>query len=211
MKGAPPGVPFRVTVPAMRAIATAALLLAVLTAACGSGSSTSATKSSTTTVATSEPSSSSTQTTTPATTGSSKTPVSVPATQPTAHLVAVRADRQATVDRVVFEFSDRVPGYKVAYGNKPIVGTSGKEVPLGGAAALVVHMQAATSFNVDTGQPTYTGPQRLQPADTRAVKDVAQVEDFEGVLTWAAGLNTDLPFRVSTLTSPPRLVVDIPS
>ena len=111
----------------------------------------------------------------------------------------------------MFEFSDRVPGYKVAYGNKPIVGTSGKEVPLAGTAALVVHMQAATSFNLDTGQPTYTGPQHVRPTGTRAVDEVAQVEDFEGVLSWAAGLNAQLPFRVSTLTSPPRLVIDIPS
>jgi hypothetical protein len=195
----------------MRALATAALLLTVLTA-CGSGSSsTSATKSSTSTSATGATSSSSPTETTTKATGGATTPVSVAPTQPTAHLVAVRAARQDTVDRVVFEFSDRVPGYKIAYGKKPIVGTSGKEVPLAGTAALVVHMQAATGFNLDTGQPTYTGPQHVQPAGTRAVDEVAQVEDFEGVLTWAVGLNAELAFRVSALTSPPRLVIDIAS
>jgi len=193
----------------MRALATAALLLIVLTACGGGSTKTSATKS-TTSTAVGASSSSSPETTTKST-GGSTTPVSVAATHPTAHLVAVRAARQDTVDRVVFEFSDQVPGYKVAYGKKPIVGTSGKEVPLAGAAALVVHMEAATGFNLDTGKPTYSGPQRLQPAGTRAVDDVAQVEDFEGVLSWALGVNAEIPFRVSTLTAPPRLVIDLPS
>jgi hypothetical protein len=193
----------------MRALATAALLLIVLTACGGGSTKTSATKSTTSTAA--GASSSSSPETTTKSTGGSTTPVSVAATHPTAHLVAVRAARQDTVDRVVFEFSEQVPGYKVASGKKPIVGTSGKEVPLAGAAALVVHMEAATGFNLDTGKPTYSGPQRLQPAGTRAVDDVAQVEDFEGVLSWAVGVNAEIPFRVSTLTAPPRLVIDLPS
>src|SRR3954454_7139425 len=142
----------------MRAFATAALLLIVLTACGGGSTKTSATNSTTSAAA---GSSSSAPETTTKSTGGSTTPVSVAATHPPAHLVAVRAARQDTVDRVVFEFSDQVPGYKVAYGKKPIVGTSGKEVPLAGAAALVVHMEAATGFNLDTGKPTYTGPQRL--------------------------------------------------
>jgi hypothetical protein len=194
----------------MRALATAALLLIVLTACGGDSTKTSATKS-TTTAAAESSSSASPPETTAKSTGGSTTPVSVAATHPTAHLVAVRAARQDTVDRVVFEFADQVPGYKVAYGNKPIVGTSGKQVPLAGAAALVVHMEAATGFNLDTGKPTYSGPQRLPPAGTRAVDDVAQVEDFEGVLSWALGVNAEIPFHVSTLTAPPRLVIDLPS
>jgi len=72
-------------------------------------------------------------------------------------------------------------------------------------------MQQATGFNLDSGKPTYTGPTRVQPAGTRAVGEVAQVEDFEAVLNWALGVQGALPFRVSTLTSPPRLVIDIPS
>jgi hypothetical protein len=194
----------------MRALATAALLLIVLTACGGGSTSTSATKSTTTTAAAGTSSSSSSETTTKST-GGSTTPVSVAATHPTAHLVAVRAARQDTVDRVVFEFSDQVPGYKVAYSKKPIVSTSDKEVPLAGTAALVVRMEAATGFNLDTGKPTYSGPQHLQPSGTRAVDEVAQVEDFEAVLTWAVGLNAEIPFRVSTLTAPPRLVIDLPS
>ena len=137
--------------------------------------------------------------------------MSVAPTNPTSHLVAVRVARQEGADRVVFEFSEPVPGYRVAYMPKPIVGTSGKELPLAGSAALVVHMEQGSGFNLDTGTPTYSGPQRLAAPGTRAVTEVAQVEDFEAALNWAIGLNGEVPFRVSTLASPPRIVVDIPS
>jgi hypothetical protein len=34
------------------------------------------------------------------------------------------------------------------------------------------------------------------------------VGGFEGVLTWAVGLQDPVDFRVTTLQSPPRLVID---
>ena len=113
------------------------LLLAALAAACGSSDNKSS-SSTITTTSSSTPGTSTSETATTTQAGGSTTPVSVAVTHPAAHLVAVRAARQETVDRVVFEFSDRVPGYKVAYTNKPIMGTSGKEIPLGGSAALLV-------------------------------------------------------------------------
>jgi hypothetical protein len=126
--------------------------------------------------------------------------------------VAVRSARQQTVDRVAFEFTEQVPGYKVSYSPKPIVGTSGKEVTVAGSAALVVRMEHASGVDLNTGfKQTYTGPTRIEPAGTRLVKEVVQVEDFEGVLSWVIGLDAQAPFRVSTLTSPPRLVIDVAS
>jgi hypothetical protein len=189
---------------------TGAVVVLTLTAACGTSSKKSSTSA--TTAGSSSPRSTvETGTTTRSATGGSTTPVSVPVTHPAAHLVAVRAARQDTVDRVVFEFTEQVPGYKVAYSAKPIMGTSGKEVALAGSAALVVRMEQASGFNQNTAQQTYNGPKQLQPAGTRAVKEVAQVEDFEAVLSWGIGVTSEAPFRVSTLTSPPRLVIDIPS
>jgi len=196
----------------MRSVIAAGALLLLLVG-CGSGGSSKS--ASTTAPSTTATSSSSSATSPEATlrpaTGGSTTPVSVAPTQPAAHLVAVRAARQDTVDRVVFEFSDRVPGYRVSYVQKPIRGTSGQEVPLSENFVLEFHMQQATGFNQDTGQPTYTGPKQLQPAGTRAVGELKQVEDFEAVLTWVAGLKAQVPFRVSTLSSPPRLVIDLAS
>jgi len=197
----------------MRAAAVT-VVCAVVLGACGGGGRSATSASSTTSVSAGASTSSSASTSAPtagAATGASTTPVSAAPTHPTAHLVAVRAARQQTVDRVVFEFSERVPGYKVSYVKKPIVQTSGREVPISANFVLEVRMEQASGFNQDTGQPTYTGGTPIRPAGTRAVGEVAQVEDFEGVLTWVAGLNADGPFRVSTLSAPPRLVIDLPS
>jgi hypothetical protein len=196
----------------MRSVVAAAGVLLLTLVACGGGSSSkSASTTASSTTATSSSSSTSPEATLRPATGGSTTAVSVAPTQPAAHLVAVRAARQDTVDRVVFEFSDRVPGYRVSYVQKPIRGTSGQEVPLSENFILEFHMQQASGFNQDTGQPTYTGPKQVQPAGTRALGELKQVEDFEAVLTWVAGLKTQVPFRVSTLSSPPRLVIDLPS
>jgi hypothetical protein len=156
--------------------------------------------------------STSTSVATTPTTSAATTPVSVAPTRPAAHLVAVRVARQQGADRIVFEFSERVPGYKVGYSPKPVVGTSSKELPLAGSAALVVRMEQASGVDLSAGfRQTYSGPNRVAAAGTQQVLEVAQVEDFEAVLTWAAGLKADAPFRVLVLDGPPRLVIDVSS
>ena len=111
---------------------------------------------------------------------------------------------------MVFEFAERLPGYKVAYASKPIIGTSGKETPLAGTAALVVRMEQASGVDLSTGlKEIYQGPNRVAAAGTQQVLEVAQVEDFEGVLTWATGLKAQAPFTVRALDAPPRLVIDV--
>ena len=193
----------------MRALVVAVVLTMAL-AACG-GSASKTTRTSGTTAGGADTSTSTPSSTPAGGTGMPTSPVSVAPTHPTAHLVAVRAARQATVDRVVFEFTERVPGYAVSYSSEPLADTSGKRVALAGAAVLVVRMQAASGFNLDTGKPTYTGPKQVEAAGTQAVQQVAQIDDFEGVLRWAIGLRGQVGFQVSTLTSPPRLVIDVPS
>ena len=129
--------------------------------------------------------------------------MSVPARHPSAQLTAVRVAAQAGADRVVFEFRDQVPGYRVSYASGPVMNTEGREVPVAGQARLVVHLEAAT------GAGTYTGPARLAAQGTTEVLELARVEDFEAVLTWVVGLKGQAPFRVTTLSSPPRLVIDV--
>jgi hypothetical protein len=178
----------------------AALALTVL-AACGGGgrkttagsSGTSLTPSSTTP----------TSSTTASALAGSTAAVSVPPRQPAAHLLAVRAARQGSVDRVVFEFREQVPGYRVAYASGPVMNTEGREVPVAGQAKLVVHLEAAT------GADSYTGPARITVQGTTQVLELARVEDFEAVLSWVTGVRTQAPFRVRTLASPPRLVIDV--
>jgi hypothetical protein len=185
-----------------------ALALLFLLASCGGDGGP---KSATTTTRNGSPSST---TAGPATTtreGASTSPVSVPARQPVAHLVAVRAAHQPGSDRVVFEFTEQVPGYKVAYSPRPIVGTSGQEVAVAGGAVLVVRMEQASGADLggDQASATYKGPARFKPTGASAVQELARVEDFEAVLTWAVGVAAEAPYKVSTLSGPPRLVIDV--
>ena len=126
-----------------------------------------------------------------------------------AHLAGVRLAGQDGYDRLVLEFTDRVPGYTV--GDRPLPAhedASGFEIPLPGAGALLqVSMTPATGSGWAGGPSTYSGPSALR-ADTVSVTEVRNAGDFEAVLTWVVGVRTQQPFRVQVLDDPPRLVVD---
>lgn len=138
-------------------------------------------------------------------------PVTVPATnEETALLTDVRAARHEGYDRVVFEFGNVVPGYDVRYVAKPVhADASGLVVPVAGNHVVQVRMENALDADLthESAPPTYTGPQRFSPG-TPEVVELVRAGGFEAVLTWVAGLNDRVDFRVLTLQGPPRLVVD---
>ena len=190
-------------------LAVVAAVAALQVAGCGEDSDTTATTSPTaapTTAATATPEGG--IDTMP---GASTRPVHAPATnEPVALLTDVRAARHEGFDRVVFQFRNALPGYDVRYVSRPIhQDGSGNILPIAGNHVLRVRMENA--LDADLTQPaaplTYLGPQRLKPGTPELV-ELARVGGFEGVLTWAAGLQDRVDFRVTTLTAPPRLVVD---
>jgi hypothetical protein len=131
----------------------------------------------------------------------------------TALLTDVRAARQEGFDRVVFEFANGVPGYDVGYVERPIVADgSGDEVAVEGAAVLRVRMEPALDADLtqESAPRTYTGPNRFSPG-TAAVVELVGAGGFEAVLTWAVGIDGERPFRVTTLSNPPRIVIDVDS
>lgn len=141
----------------------------------------------------------------------STSPVSVPATAERALLTAVRAARHEGYDRVVFEFDGPVPGYQVAYTEEPVTQDgSGLEVEVAGEHVVLVRMENASGADLskEDAPETYTGPKRFDPG-TPEVAELVRVGDFEGILTWAVGLRDRVDFRVSTLSNPSRLVVDV--
>jgi hypothetical protein len=146
--------------------------------------------------------------------GATTTPTSVPPqTGPKAFLTAVRADAHSGYDRVVFEFDGPPPGYDAAYLTGPLQNDdTGAPIPVGGSSVLKLKMASAASADVGvTMRETYTGPKRFKPTGTAAVVELVQVSDFEGSLTWAVGLGREAPFKVQTLSSPSRVVVDFQS
>ena len=178
------------------------MLVSVTVAACASGGNKTTAGSAPETTASSTTSRATSSTTAPPPAGS-KTPVSVAVSHPAAHLVAVRIARQEGFDRVVFEFNDRTPGYRIGYATGSVHNTAGQEVNVAGGAKLVIHLEQAT------GADSYTGPARVTAGGTTQVTELARIEDFEAVLSWVAGVRTEAPFRVTTLASPPRLVIDV--
>ena len=139
--------------------------------------------------------------------------VGSPRSTETALLERVALGRHEGYDRVVFQFRNSVPGYRVEYVEPPLrEDGSGARVNVAGDAFVVVRMEPASGFDlsVPEGELVYTGPRRLSGADagTSVIREVVRTGDFEAVLSWAVGLSDRVDFRVRTLDGPPRLVVD---
>jgi hypothetical protein len=128
-------------------------------------------------------------------------------------LERVAIGRHEGFDRVVFQFRNHVPGYRVEYVEPPLKEDgSGNVVRIEGDAFVVVRMEQASGFDLSTGEGVmvYTGPRRLSGSDagTSVVREVVRTGDFEAVLTWAVGLEERVDFRVRTASAPARLIVD---
>ncbi|OAR24110.1 hypothetical protein A8W25_16780 [Streptomyces sp. ERV7] len=89
------------------------------------------------------------------------------------------------------------------------VGASGesKHVQIPGKSYLYLDIQPAHTVD-DRGTPTFTGP----PSQSFALPSLTGVElmgEWEGHLTAALSLGDYSRYRVFTLTSPNRLVIDV--
>jgi hypothetical protein len=146
--------------------------------------------------------------------GAGTTPVESAANgSETALLDRIAVGRHEGYDRVVFEFKNDLPGYRVEYVEPPLKEDgSGKPVSVQGNAIVVVRMEPASGFDLNTGEGvmTYKGPRRFDgaAAGTSVVQELVRTGDFEAVLSWAIGLSDKVDFRVRTATSPLRLIVD---
>jgi hypothetical protein len=142
--------------------------------------------------------------------GGATAPISGPNASGTANLTNVALDHTDCTDRVVFNFTATTadsPGYKVEYQPGPITqDASGTPVSVAGGGYLVVRFEPAYGFDFNTGQPTYTGPNRLDATGAHYVRDVAKTGDFEAVLTWTIGVDQERPYRVTAQGSTTRTI-----
>ena len=136
-----------------------------------------------------------------------------PASTSTSLLTAVQAAVHDGCDRIVFAFRDGAPpGYDVQYKPGPFTrGESQEPLDVQGAAYLVVRLDKASGLDSSSPMSTasYTGPRVLTGLGLTHAAEVVNAEDFEGVMTWVVGLDSQRPFTVTTLNSPPRVVVDV--
>jgi len=126
-------------------------------------------------------------------------------------LVAIRTGSHAGYDRVVLQFRNALPSWRVGYAGR-VTSESGATVPLEGAAFLFVQVDPAWAHDQNTpaNPPTYTGPRTLTPRHP-TLRQVRWVDEFEGFLTFGIGLQRRVGFRVLELREPPRLAIDVAS
>jgi len=119
----------------------------------------------------------------------------------------VRAGAHQGFDRIVLEFTGTgTPGYVVNYVDEPVLEGSGDVVDLGGSAALDIYASGTTW----PAPGYYDGPTQFTPRDGGEVDDLYVGGTVEGYTQVLAGIDGDpVPLRVSTLTAPSRLVIDL--
>jgi hypothetical protein len=146
--------------------------------------------------------------------GAGTEPVSTPAGEARiALLERVAIGHHEGYDRVVFQFENALPGYRVEYVEPPLhEDGSGGRVAVAGSAFVLVRMEPASGFDLERGEGelVYDGPRRVTGAEAGSsmIREAVRTGDFEAVLSWAVGLDDRVDFRVLTLDGPPRLVVD---
>lgn len=208
--------------PARRAATAGAVaLLATTLTACGGDGEPVATPSpapSTSAATTSAPPATIDATPTPAPTPEPETdlgPFTAPGTELTSDgdasgyvVTAVRTGDHDGYDRVVYELEggQGTPGYRVGYVDQAVEDPSGEVRQVDGDAILQVWL-VGTTYPLETGPQEHT--QDLHPADGD-VEHVVRPLTFEGMTQSFVGVDgTPRPFRVTVLTDPVRVVVDL--
>jgi hypothetical protein len=125
----------------------------------------------------------------------------------------IRTGTQPCSERVVIELqpseiptSAGFPGYFVRYADGPVTESpSDLPVTIEGSEVLLISFGSWMTFE-DSG---YTGPSQIFPTNVSHIKELRLIENFEGMTTWAIGLDAKRSFEVKALENPSRLVIDI--
>ncbi|MCA2206036.1 hypothetical protein [Nocardia rosealba] len=122
----------------------------------------------------------------------------------------VRLGHHPGYDRVVYTLGGTgTPGWQVAYTDNAVQDASGKAVNVAGSSILEVRI-LGSAYPFDSPVPPFAGPDPVTDPSTPRITGVYKSVVYEGVTQSFIGLDADRPgFTVSTLSDPPRLVVDV--
>jgi hypothetical protein len=131
-------------------------------------------------------------------------------------LTAVRVGTHAGYDRVTFEFG-KASGLPVGGAHYEISKTtdltkdgSGEPMQVAGTVHYLILFMDASGFDSSGNQgQTFKGPYELKP-NFKVLAELEQRGDFEGYLSWIAGLKSSSCPQVSQFTNPFRIAVDFP-
>jgi hypothetical protein len=123
-----------------------------------------------------------------------------------AYVSDVRTGTHAGYDRITITFTNELPG---SISLKPqnsatfaSGGGQGGNVTIAGQAGILVTMSSADEHTA------YTGPTDFKTGYA-VLAEARQIQDFEGYVQWALGLQSTACYRAFTLANPTRLVIDI--
>ncbi len=129
----------------------------------------------------------------------------------------IRTGAHPCFERVVIEFGSFdpafpataafAPGYWVRYAERPILQSPiGEPVEVLGDAVLIV---GVGSWMGDMEGHGYAGSHDIRPTNVSHIRQLLQIENYEGMTNWAIGLDRAYPYSAFTLDGPPRLVIDL--
>jgi hypothetical protein len=125
--------------------------------------------------------------------------------RPAPELVSVRTARGVGYDRVVFTFRGAMPGYRVGY-VATVRDEADRPLALRGGAYLAVAFTPALAHRPD-GTPIFPGG--TLTTDYPDLRQVRLAGDFEGRVRFGVGVAGRGGFRVTELTGPNRVAVDV--
>jgi hypothetical protein len=125
--------------------------------------------------------------------------------RPAPELVSVRTARRDGYDRVLFTFRGGMPGYRVGY-VAAVRDEADRPLALRGNADLAVSFAPAQAHQPD-GSPTFRGG--TISTDYPGLRQVRFAGDFEGRVAFGVGVAGRGGFRVTELTGPDRVAVDV--
>jgi hypothetical protein len=121
----------------------------------------------------------------------------------------VRVGTHDGFDRVTFELDgDGTVGWSVGPEDEPTSQGSGEPIEVAGSTSLWVALEPLTyPTDPDAG---LAAPDRVTaPDDALVLTEVVQDTLFEGIHTFAIGLEEAVPFAVERLEDPQRVVIDL--
>lgn len=122
-------------------------------------------------------------------------------------LQAIRTARHEGWDRVVLEFEGAVPGYEIEYVDRPVRRCgSGDATDLAGDGWLEIRV---TPAHAHTEAGVATVERRERHFVLPVLREMEMTCDFEAHVTVVLGVASPNPYRVTELSSPARLVVDV--
>ena len=122
------------------------------------------------------------------------------------HVVGLRYAAHDGFDRAVIDIDGRLPSYRTVPTTRCRYDASGTRVPIKGRTALRIVFAPATAHDADGS--LYEGPALARP-HLEALRALAFTGDFEGHVSFCFALETSGRYRVTRLTDPSRVVVDV--